>query len=401
MDIAAYAGEFTVSPIPLEMSMNYCSHKCGYCFANLNQPNRKLDVNRAINQIKNCHKSKGLTSYLLANGYPVLLSNRVDPFATTNYRQTLSFIDLFNANGNKIAFQTKGGEGIDQALSNLDYKASWYISIGFWNDNYRSLIEPGAPTIQQRIELAERLISLGHHVSIGINPLVEQWLPVDDFENLAERLKEIGVKDVWIEVLHLNSKQVGNMSAKEKTRIGGDVIGAATKRSRDISYFMYCHNELRDMCFNVFSIGQPFQSNYFDGYHKLYEGKTLRTHQDFINYCFEKYPNGGEIKFQEYYDFMGNPFYSQLFSEADGYAYRIARNVYKRMDNTPYKTLKDVLKFYWENEEVSKSLSGNALFSVCCYKEDGEIIPWECKEHGMLIYYFHAEAKNVYTHILE
>jgi DNA repair photolyase len=42
--IEPYWGEFLISPIPLELSLNYCSHKCAYCFANLNDPKRTSDV---------------------------------------------------------------------------------------------------------------------------------------------------------------------------------------------------------------------------------------------------------------------------------------------------------------------------------------------------------------------
>lgn len=401
MSIASYAGEFTVSPIPLEMSMNYCSHKCAVCFANLNQPGRTLDVNKSINQIKNCHKGKGLTSHLLANGYPVLLSNRVDPFAKTNYRQTLSFLELFSQNGNKVSFQTRGGDGIDDALSLIDYKASWYISISQLDDKIRKRVEPGAPSIESRFELIEKLLSLGHKVSVGINPLLEEWLPADEFDKMLDKLQSLGVKDVWIEVLHLNAKQVANMSEKEKAAVGEDIITEAKKRNRNASYFMYCVEEARDRGFNVFSINQPYASDFFKGYHDTYEGKTLLTHQDFINYCFKKYPKGGEIKFQEYFDFMAKPYYEDRFTEADGFAYRIARNVYREVVTEPIRTLKGVLQFYWDNPDVSKSLAGNDLFSVAVYKEGKNLIEWQCKENGMLVYYFHAKPLAKWQHVLE
>lgn len=402
MSIQAYSGEFTISPIPLEMSMNYCSHKCAYCFANLNQPGRKLDVKESINKIKNCRKSKSLSSYLLANGYPVLLSNRVDPFAKTNWRQSLSFIEMFNQNGNKLAFQTKGGEGVDDALSMLDYNACWYISISFWNDEKRKKIEPGAPSINERFELIEKLISRGHHVSVGINPLVEEWLPYGDFEKLYKHLLSLGVHDFWVETLHLNRKQVANMSQKEINSVGVGIIDEACKRNRNASYFMMCIEELYNTDgVNVFSMNQPLKSNYFDAYHKLYDGKTLKTTQDFINYCFDKYPDGGEIKFHEYYNFMKQPFYEETFSDADGYAYRIARNIYKRVVKKPLKSLKEVLEFYWENDEVSKSIGMNSLYSIEVYEEDGYLIPWQCKEEGKIIYWFHGYPANQLTKIIE
>src|SRR5690606_6731075 len=112
---------------------------------------------------------------------------------------------------------------------------------------------------------------------------------------------------------HLNRKQVANMSEREVNSIGMGLIDAACKRDRNVSYFMMCVEDLRGLA-NVFSIGQPYKSDVFEQYHELYRGKTLKTHQDFINYCFEKYPNGGEVKFQEYYDFMNHPYYDNAYS---------------------------------------------------------------------------------------
>ena len=398
--IQAYAGEFTVSPIPLELSMNYCSHKCAYCFANLNQPGRTLDVNKVINQIKGCKDSTTLTGYLLANGYPVLISNRVDPFAETNWRQTLSFIEMLQANGNRVTFQTKGGKGVDDALQLLDGPTHWYISISFWDDDLRKKIEPGAPSIGDRIKLIEQLKTEGHHVSVGINPIVEEWLPAYDFDSLIHALDEVGVEDYWLEMLHLNHKQIANMSDKELVNIGEDVINDAKKRNIDQTYKVYCHSQLRNYGHTVYASGQPYPSKYMSYYSEL-GLKGIKTNQEFVNYCFEKYPNGGEIKFGEYYEFMKEGFYEMPFSEADGYAYRVARNVYKKHVDQPIKTLKDVLAFYWDNpHEVSRSIGSNGLFSVLSYVENQEIMEFLCNEDGKIILYFDPKHQNNYRHFI-
>lgn len=96
MSIQAYSGEYLISPIPMEMSMNYCSHKCAVCFANLNQPNRKLDFKDFVSALKTSEKGKTLRSYLLKNKYPVLLSNRVDPFALSNYKQLNAIVEMLD-----------------------------------------------------------------------------------------------------------------------------------------------------------------------------------------------------------------------------------------------------------------------------------------------------------------
>lgn len=393
MSIQAYAGEFTISPIPLEMSFNFCSHKCAYCFANLNQPNRKFDANESINHIKNAHKSKSLKSYLLNNKFPILLSNRVDPFAASNWKQVLPMVQILDEYEIPIAWQTKGGQGVDEVLMR-GKKEHWYISISFWDDNRRLLIEPGATTIEQRFELIEKLKKAGQSVSVGINPLVENWLPEWEFEKLTDKLKELDIKDIWAEILHLNKKQVGNMSQKEINNQGLDVIEDAKKRHRNNSYFMYVIETIESEGFNVFSMNQPIKSNYFNEEHSLYGGKTLKTTQDFINHCFETMPDGGEVRFDDYYQFMKHDFYEKSFSDCDGYAYRIARNIYKKQTNTPYKTLKDVMFFYWDNQEVSKSLANNMLFQTIGYKENNQNIPYLCKESNSYILQFNTEPKD-------
>lgn len=396
--IQAYSGEFTVSPIPLEMSMNYCSHKCVYCFANLNQPDRQFDVNGFISQIKNCKTNNSLTSYLLSNGYPVLISNRVDPFAHSNWRQTLTAIELLNANGNKIAFQTKGGEGIDEALELLDYSAHWYITIAMFSDEVRKKIEPGAPTIESRFKLIEKLLSKGHKVSVGINPIVEEWLPFEDFTLLVDKLVSLGVKEYWMELLHLNHFQTKNLSIKEKNILGDELLEQMKARDGNYSYLFYCKDYLIEKGLDVFQINQPLKSNYFNSIHSEY--KTLKTHQDFVNYCFEKYPNGGEIKWHEYYNFMKEDFFEQTFNECDGYVYRTARNLYTRLKWKPFKTLKQVLECFWENVDIYKSLFLNDLFSVLSYEENGESLQYYCKEDNKIIYWFNAKPDAKLRHFI-
>jgi hypothetical protein len=43
MSLNLYDNELTISPIPIELSLNFYSHSCHFCFANLNAPNRRTD----------------------------------------------------------------------------------------------------------------------------------------------------------------------------------------------------------------------------------------------------------------------------------------------------------------------------------------------------------------------
>jgi len=394
MSIQAYSGEYLISPIPMEMSMNYCSHKCAVCFANLNQPNRKLDFKDFVSALKTSEKGKTLRSYLLKNKYPVLLSNRVDPFALSNYKQLNAIVEMLDEREIPIAWQTRGGYGIDEILGRGKVE-HWYISISQYNDELRRKLEPGAPTITSRYELIVKLLERGQKISVGINPLVEEWMPEWEFEALCENLKEVGVKNVWIENIHLNKKQISNMTEKERCNVGSNILNSSTKRNKVTpSYFIYAHNHLTLNGFNVFTMNQPFRSSYFDEEHSVYKGKTLKTNQDFINHCFDNYSEPIEINFDQYYEFMKMDYYEKSFSDVDGFAYRIARNIYKKTLTKPFKVLKDVMFWYWDNLGISKSLHNNILFPILCYEERGKQIPYLSKSNKSYILYF---DKNQHT----
>lgn len=129
--------------------------------------------------------------------YPVRLSNRSDPFSRSNQADTAQVLAALNANNIPVFFQTKGGIGAIEAAEKQT-RSVWYVSISFWDDAKRAEMEPGAPTIRERVELIQRLRSLGHEVLVGINPLVPAWLG-DGYKPLLDTCAQIGV---WGESKH-------------------------------------------------------------------------------------------------------------------------------------------------------------------------------------------------------
>ena len=142
--IQPFFGEFLISPAALEWSLNYCSHACAYCFANLNSPTRKGDASKAMRQVAEIGRRATLTDLYLRNKYPVCIANKTDAFSESNYRETLPVIDALKEAGVPIQFQTKGGKGIDQALDGLP-PSVWYITVCQNDDAIRKRIEPNAP----------------------------------------------------------------------------------------------------------------------------------------------------------------------------------------------------------------------------------------------------------------
>ena len=110
--LVPYFGEFMVSVVPLELHLNYCSHKCAFCFANLNSPDRRADVKQIMALLTKYRTRRTLEAKLLQWGFPTLFSNLVDPFAVSNARQALPLIEVYQQLGLPLAYQTKGaGKG--------------------------------------------------------------------------------------------------------------------------------------------------------------------------------------------------------------------------------------------------------------------------------------------------
>lgn len=267
------------------MSFNYCSHKCGYCFANLAKPGRFADVKATMSLLQNFRERESLAATFLKEGYPILCSNRVDPFATSNYRQSVPILELATQVGVPIAFQTRGGKGVDEVLEFLP-PSVWTISITMLDDAIRKRIEPGAPSIPSRLELIEKLVDNGHRVTILLNPLVPEWCPSEDVEQLLAKCRDRGAEGVWIQVLHLNRDQAANLSDRERKAITEPIIKRALGKAAKIddTAFYEAREIAKSVGLEVFSIGQPDASKYFQPFRDLYP-KVLPTLQDLLNAC--------------------------------------------------------------------------------------------------------------------
>lgn len=298
-----YFGEFLVSPFPLELSLNYCSHKCAYCFANLNTPDRKANPVSIFNLLNEFGERQTLEAELLKRKFPVLISNKVDPFAASNHKLALPIIKTLRGLEIPMAFQTKGGRGIDDALA-IVQPSHWYVSITTLDETVAKRVEPGAPPIRDRLALCEKLLSAGHRVAVGVNPMVREWLP--NPADLLAQVRRIGVRSVWIETLHLNNNQTRNMSERERAAVGEGIISRSFKRQADAetyNYFIGAIEDARQLGLNTYCINNPWRSDYWRDAEELYPTR-FPTFQGFLNWCHENKQPGGDVWFEEFWNYL-------------------------------------------------------------------------------------------------
>lgn len=235
--IVPFYGEFMWHPIPLELSFGKCTHGCRYCFVDANHKGGKplqCKTNSIVNLIADYRNRETLTARLLQDGYPVTVSNRVDPFCKGLYKRMLPIISLMSMAGIPIYFQTKGGYGIDDVLEYLP-PSVWYITIETLDDDVIKRIS-NAPPASDRLLLIEKLIERGHEIQVGINPYVPEWNC--DIARMGEELLSRGVKEIVLQNLHFSSRRAKILEDKDIQALGEDVIKLAISRTGKIRRMM-------------------------------------------------------------------------------------------------------------------------------------------------------------------
>lgn len=356
-----FYGEFLVSPIGLELSLNYCSHSCAYCFANLNSqsrhdrqgsPLRYADVKGTMNLLKDYQNRDSLEAYWLKEGYPVLISNKVDPFANSNYRTSLPIMEMMTELDIPIALQTKGGRGVDEALEFLK-PAVWYISIEFNDDALSRQVNPAAPSIESRYELISKVIAKGHQVVVGVNPLASEWAP--EPAKIFQRCKDLGVWGVWLSLLHFNRDQA---AIARKQGIIPEAMLERYKKSKKhnpetLEFFIKTRQSAREHGLEVYTGFQSTYSRYWDVYKKIYP-KLLPTLQDWVNHCWESgWDKNRLITFQEFADFF-EPQLPKGRLALGHYIGSINRQVTQEAESwTNWMTFRQLLHWAWREPRLS------------------------------------------------
>lgn len=344
------------------------------CFANLGKPDRWADVNATMRLLADYRNRETPVARYLQQGYPVLISNRTDPFAASNYQQAVPVIRLMAELGIPMAFQTRGGRGIEDVLSVIQPSA-WYVSISQADDKLRAQLEPGAPSITERLKLVETLTHLGHHVSLALNPLVPEWLP--DPTSILEDAYNAGARGVWIEHLHLNPKQIVNLTVKERDGLTEPIINRAQKRTRsdaEMGHFHAALNTARAIGYEVFSIGQPIRSDYFAPYRRIYP-QTFPVMQDFINWCHDRGDTDSLIDFAQFSSLM-LPRLPKGRLNIGHYLGATAHNIWATHDISNWMTFTELLALIWRDYRAKQNPLRIPCFAFAAERENDEWIEW-------------------------
>jgi DNA repair photolyase len=378
--ITPFYGEFLQSPIALELDLNWCTHACAYCFANLNKPDRTANLTGITNLLRDFRSRETLEAQFLQQGYPILFSNKVDPFAASNHKQALVILRLLRDLGIPVALQTKGARNkdalatFDESLELIAIPSAWYISISTLDEEIAKRLEPGAPTIAARFAMIERLVKLGHKVTVGLNPIVPEWCP--DVPAMLQRIADSGALGVWIESLHLSSGQTRNLSARDAQNLTQPLIKRASARlgtALDLNYCVQALDLARASTLHPYCANWPHPTRYFDHMAECYP-RLMPTGSGFLNWCHENKRPGDPITFAEFWRYC-EPMLPVVTPKARLKEYigaTAARTVKKTHIIPQATTWPQLLAIYWQEDLLRPCPARNWAFIPKTDRSD----PW-------------------------
>ncbi|MFA5379257.1 MAG: hypothetical protein WC455_26110 [Dehalococcoidia bacterium] len=371
-----FIGAYLFQPAAFDYSSDTCRNGCAYCFANINQAERSGNLQGAI---KKFYKQE-ITTYddlLLRDGYPICISNRSDPFTPRNWRDTVALCQHLVNIPNGVYLQTKCGPGMDEALDILgDKRPVVYITVTTIRDDIAAVIEPGAPPPSERLRIAKDLHRRGYLVLIAVNPCAEQWMPPGDLEAPCDDLKASDIRHIVIEMLDMSKQRLKVLTQSRIARMGAALDDCRTGRVQ--MYVRECVQYLIKSGMIVCKKGMPFRSSFFDDI-KSRLGKTMPTHQDFVNYCFDR-KKSGPVTFDEFDQVIrggrGGVFDVSIKGSAiRDYLLRAGFISWKANQRVP--THRDLLRIVWNDPRHRISIQKHCLFRLTDQKDpEGNAVLW-------------------------
>lgn len=393
--LTVYSGEFLVSPCATEVSFNWCSHACAFCFANLNKPDRVADLPAILRLLGNFETRKSFEALLLREGYPVLMSNRVDPFAASNWKMALPVLEVMVEKNIPVALQTKGGKGVKEASALLPPSA-WYLSIDHNDDDAGLKIAPGAPRISQRLDLIADLKAAGHEVVVGVNPAVPEWIPRP--KELLSAIAANGATGVWIERLHLNHKQAAQLNSREKAALTPEVISRAMKKRSHLIDSAFC-DELTELAHEAglatYTMNQGEATAYHAPFERCYP-KRYPILQGFVNYCHENLEQYDLVEFELFWDWI-RPQLPEGRLPIGQYVVSKSTYIINSAEWSNNQTFLELLAWIWCEPRAKTSPVNLFCFAYAVDAEQNHYLD----EHGLPVLVFFPNGVDKYFCVIE
>lgn len=372
--IRLYTGEYLISPFVLHFGMNWCSHGCAYCFANLNRPARRAEAGDLLRIAGWFERGSSCIEYqAMRAGHPVMTANDSDPCAKSNAPTFAALREASHKHKFRLVYQTRGGDPeAEHAIVNGE-PTMVYVSLTTDRPDIAAQYESGAPSHAQRMDFIRRLRARGHMVIVGLNPLIPPWW--QDIDHTLRRLADMGIRHAWHQPLHLSRFQVDAMT--ERFRLSHpDFIEYGMKRVEPhAEHYRAALDSAAEHGINTFRLGLSENGGFWDDYFSL-GFPFVPTLDALVRDCTAQ--AGGQpamiglSAFNRWAKFM-----DQDRSICKEYLVKFGRSIRNLGEKQEARNMEQVHRFMWRTEDFSTPFRVNAFARVAY--EDG----WASDEDGV------------------
>lgn len=236
-------GDFYVCPNPLSFDpYSKCEWNCRYCWIKemeetiLRKSSFKLfDVKSLERTLRNAfserYPSIDPVIEALRAKLPVLIGRKCEPFGPSEkiYGATRKALEIFDDYGVTAIIETKGVERVFETVSKFE-KVGVLISVIPGPESLRRVLEPEAPSFEERFRLARALRESGVWVGLTAEPIISS---VNDrkeyFEEYLNRAREARVNHVNFGGYRLHKPKL----AYERLKAAGVDLLEVVKAKRD------------------------------------------------------------------------------------------------------------------------------------------------------------------------
>lgn len=188
-------------PCGLHLGIGPCKNACVYCFAEGQSATETLGA--LANQISKPYNGTLLSKWI-ERRVPVMVNNRSDVFNNVEPDMTIAKVDLLRDSGFPIYFETKGPHTPEQMkwfFDGMKKHEAVYLTVTTLDDEKRKIIEPHAPSIEQRFAFIRECVRRGVYIEVGINPSIRGYASVE----LLDALYDAGVRDFILYDIHMKT----------------------------------------------------------------------------------------------------------------------------------------------------------------------------------------------------
>lgn len=195
-----------------------CSHLCRYCFASKKQDLMGIETEETPKTLAAFIRGKRSKETRWCDwDIPLHWGGLSDPFQPIEqrYRNSFRCLEVFALTGYPFVFSTKGRLAGTPEYLDLFKRCNCAGQLSLLTRQAALDLEPGAPTFNERLVIAERLAACVKRLIIRIQPYMPEFR-LDILRQLT-RYKEIGVYGVVVEGLKLSKPKWPCME-----RVAGD-----------------------------------------------------------------------------------------------------------------------------------------------------------------------------------